>query len=116
MNDQRIPLQLPSYFSNLTNVGKTLTANFRNIGKMLVLNIDPVFCEVDFTTLYNCTTMHYYHCRKLNQQTVGMFHLALCWSCDGPRHVGCNDCNYPISLHFTSEWYQLRFVCLCRLH
>ena len=51
MNDQRMLLQLPNYFSNLTNVGKTLTANLGNIGKMLVLNIGPELCEVDSTIL-----------------------------------------------------------------
>ena len=51
MNDQRMLLQLPNYFSNLTNVGKTQTANLRNIGKMLVLNIGPELCEVDSTIL-----------------------------------------------------------------
>ena len=73
MNDQRMLLQLPNYFSNFTNVGKTLTANLRNIGKMLVLNIGPELYEVDSTILptftlplLNCTTMHHYHCSELN--------------------------------------------------
>ena len=57
MNDQRMLLQLPNYFSNLTNVGKTLTANLRNMGKMLVLNIGPEFCEVDSTIWYNYTAV-----------------------------------------------------------
>ena len=76
MNDQRMLLQLPNYFSNLTNVGKTLTTNLRNNGKILVLNIDPELCEVDSTILYNCTTMHHYHCSELNYRTIGMFHLV----------------------------------------
>ena len=99
-------LQLPNYFSNFTNIGKTLTANLRNIGKMLFLNIGPEFCEVNSAILYNCTFMHHFHCSELNYQTVGIFHLASCWSRDGSS-FRCFE-RFNESLHqrqSTSTWW-----------